>query len=149
MSASDAGYRLDWISWVIRVLAWDGLLPFLIELVPTGIRELNLGVVAVNLTAVFVLVVALLVRTLAGMAYIRSNCCNDLTKSLQIVVFFIGIIWLMPLDLAMILCPVNQHFETFDDVVLFVLAYTGYVIMMVIAMYPGRSRVFLCEEATD
>jgi hypothetical protein len=49
----------------------------------------------------------------------------------------------MPLDLALILYPVGQQFKTVDDVVLFVLAYSGYLLLMVIAMYPGLLSVVI------
>src|ERR1039457_3036252 len=90
--------KLDVTWWLLRVVAWDGLLPVGVVLAASLIALLllnNLGFHAMSiilLTSFILLPVsAFLIRYIAGRRQISRNNCSESTRERQFVVFVFGI----------------------------------------------------------
>lgn len=128
-------------SWLLRLVAWDGLLPVVIWSSPFLIALLlpnKRG--AIELTAIVLPIAALFLRFRAGRRYIAANHCGPILRSLQIGVFCLGILVLFAVDAVMILThvmPKGAMFATTDDLVVWAVLYAIYFTAMAFAMYPG------------
>ncbi len=140
--------KLDVTRWLLRVLAWDGLLPAGVALVASLIALVlpnNLGFHAMSfllLTSFIVLPVsAFLIRYIAGRRHISRNNCSESTRERQFVVFVFGIFILALVEAWLIflhLFPNGGPFFGNRDPHVLATFFTIYIISMVIAMYPGR-----------
>lgn len=138
--------RVNYASWLRRLIAWDGLLPVGILIVPTGIEILfpnNRGLL--EIAAVALPIAALLLRVRAGKHYIASNQCSMAVRRFQYCVFCFGILPLVLVDCFMILShliPKGAALVDDSDLLVLVIFFAIYLSSMAIAMYPGRA---VCE----
>ena len=137
--------------WLLRWLAWDGLLPmsiwaspFLLSWILPNRRA------AIELVAVVLPIVAMLVRFHIGRKIIAANCCRPRTKQLQMVSFCVGLILLVLIDAIMILThimPQGAIVASPADFAVCVIAYSIYAGCMGFSMYPGRDACILNRAA--
>ena len=95
-----------------------------------------------EITAVTLPVAAFLLRARAGWRHITTNKCSDLVQRFQFFVFCIGILPLVLFDCFMILSRLMPHGDpnaTHDELLVLGSAFAAYLVLMAIAMYPGRT----------
>ena len=135
--------QVNYVSWVIRLFAWDGMLPVGIVLAPIGIELLfpnRRGVMEVM--AVTLPVAAFLFRIRAGVRHIASNRCSVVVRGLQYFAFGLAILPLVLFDCVMILShlmPAGALLATAEDLLVWAVFYVIYLLLMAGAMFPGRS----------
>ena len=128
--------------WIFRIVTWDGLLPAAIWLSPLAVQFLipdRRG--AVELTAVFLPVAAVVLRFHAGQKRIWLNHCRPGMQRLQLAALCLGIFLLMFIDAVMILShimPKGAAFAANSDRIIWAVFYLTYVFSMAVAMFPGR-----------
>lgn len=136
--------RVNFGSWLLRLLVWDGALPAAIMCTPAVIKLLlpnNRG--AIEITAVLLPIVAFLVRFRVGKRHINSNSCSRRVQILQLFVFCIGIFVLLFVDAIFVLSHIMpKGVFTVGDFRLGAVAGATYLTVMAIAMYPGRTEVY-------
>ena len=137
--------RLDVRSWLFRLIAWDGVLPVCIVLIPSLISFAIPGRRgAIEITAVVLPIAAFLIRFRAGKRHIDSNNCGEVLRILQLCVFCVGILALVLFDAFVVLSHVIPHqggrIRT-EDLVFLGVVISIYVTSMAFAMYPGRRWV--------
>jgi hypothetical protein len=134
-------HRASISSWLIRLIAWDGVLPVAILSAPFLVRWLipdNRS--AIELTAVVLPLVAFFVRYQVGRRHIASNDCGPVVRRVQVVVLCLGIFVLVLIDAVMVLChvmPKGAAFTTTTDLIVWMVLYAIYLAAMALAMYPG------------
>jgi hypothetical protein len=126
-------------SWMLRIVAWDGMLPAAIWFAPLLIQAVapnRRG--AVELAAVFLPIFAFFIRFRAGNRYISTNNCGPALRGLQFCVFFLAIFVLVLVDAVIMLTHVMPRAAiTVDDLKVFAALYGAYLATMAFAMYPG------------
>jgi hypothetical protein len=132
-------------SWILRVVAWDGILPLLVWMSPGFIKALApKNQRESDALVVMFLVAILFLRFRAGSIYISSNNCTPGIRKLQFVIFCIAISWLLLVDLIMILMnmgpppPVRDPNEPLAIFLILLGFYLAYFMLMLFAMYPGQ-----------
>jgi hypothetical protein len=136
--------RVNFGSWLLRILTWDGLLPASVVLVPTVIESLlpnNRG--AIELAAVAIPIAGFFLRVSAGKRQIASNNCDPACRVLQFCAFFLGILVLTLIDAVVILShvmPQGAAFADETDCIVWAILVAVYLSSMGIAMYPGRTE---------
>jgi hypothetical protein len=138
-----ASGQINFVSWLIRLFAWDGLLPAGMVLAPFGVELLfphNRG--AMEITAVTLPVAAFFLRVRAGARRIGSNRCSVVMRRFQYCAFCFAILPLVLFDCFVILCHLMPEgaFADASDLVVCAIFYVTYVLSMAFAMYPGRSE---------
>jgi hypothetical protein len=145
MMAAKVQYR----SWLLRVTAWDGMLPAFVVVVPSIVELLlpnHRG--AIEFTAVTLPIVAFFTRLVVGQRHIDSNNCSAAFRLIQFWVFFLGVFPLVLIDGALVLSHVMpKGVFTREDSLFFAVLYSVYLVAMIIAMYPGRAESFREETA--
>ena len=130
--------------WLIRLIAWDGVLPAVVWSVPFVIHALMPNCRgAVEICAVVLPIVAFFVRFVMGCRVIDSNHCGTLLRRIQVVVLCIGILPLLLIDVFMVLAnvmPQGAVIATWEDLIVLAVLYTIYFSAMAIAMYPGSGE---------
>jgi hypothetical protein len=134
--------HVNYGSWFLRVLAWDGVLPAFIAFAPTGVEVLfpnHRG--AVEITAVTLPIAAFGLRIRAGKRHIASNRCSEVVRFFQFCAFCLGILPLVLVDCFMILSHLmpGAMFETYTDILICAITVSVYLTLMAVAMYPGRA----------
>jgi hypothetical protein len=137
-----SGRRVDYPAWILNVVAWDGLLPVLIFVVPKALnaavaphRELNEWI------AIMLPLGAFFVRIAVGVRHIRLNGCPGFVRSVQFVAIAVGVLALFLIDCLLILAaelPAGAMFATPVDLLCWAMSYAVYLVSMTVAMYPGR-----------
>ena len=146
------GYkRLDLASWLLRVMAWDGLLPVAVVLAPMAIRLLfprSRG--ATELVAIFLPVIAFIVRYVVGKRCISANSCTPSFQQIQFLLFVLAISALVLIESLVIIA---LHLAAnpaiiFGDVGwwVFGVLLSIYLVSVVIAMYPGARTRYEIRE---
>ena len=137
--------------WIIRLIAWDGLLPALVWLSPYAIRAIIPNHdKAIEAAAILIPIAALFLRFYMGSKYIFSNHCSRSFRKLQVVLFCLGIFLLLLIDSLMILSTIlpkmpQGHPVHFREMILIAGAFSVYLLLMFIAMYPGRADIDTIE----
>lgn len=138
-------------SWLIRLIAWDGLLPALVWLSPHAIRAIIPNHdKAIEAAAILIPIAALFLRFYMGSQYIYSNHCSRSFRRLQVVLFCLGIFLLLLIDVLLILSTILPkmppgHPVHFKEMVLFTGVFAVYLLLMIIAMYPGPADIDTIE----
>ena len=144
-----ACYRISFRSWLLRVVAWDGVLPLVLLGLPHGIHFLFPEAAgAIEILGVLLPIAAFFTRLVVGFRHIRENHCPALLQQLQYVVLFLGILGLVMFDAVMILqlnLP-QGAMQPGDLLVLFGIVFAIYLPCMILAMYPGREAVARTEQ---
>jgi hypothetical protein len=137
--------RVNYGSWLRRLIAWDGLLPVGIAIVPTGIEILlpnRRG--AIEVAAVILPITAFFLRVRAGKHQIGSNQCSTAIRRIQFCALCFGILPLALIDCVIVLShvmPKGAMFEAIfgEDTDWLVLTVpVVYLTSMAVAMYPGQ-----------
>jgi hypothetical protein len=135
--------RIDYWTWFVRLMTWDGVLPLVLGLVPlaVGVAIPNCRG-AMETTAVALPVAAFLMRSWAGLWFIRTNNCCAKTREFQGVAFAIALFLLLFFDAISILAhvmPSGAVFATWLGFFVFMALFQAmYLGLMAIALYPGR-----------
>jgi hypothetical protein len=133
--------RVNYRSWLLRVLTWDTLLPACVGLIPHVVELLfpdHRGVMEV--VSVTLPIVAFFLRFHAGKRQIESNRCSEAVRGFQFFIFTLGILPLVLVDCFMILShlmPEGALFATKTDLLVWTSFFVIYLTSMVVAMYPG------------
>jgi hypothetical protein len=131
-----AAGRVTYGSWLLELVAWDGILPVFVVLVPTVIELLfpnRRG--ALEVTAITLPIAAFFLRFFVGKRHINSNRCARTVRHFQLVGLCIGILVLLMIDSLVILAhemPKGALFATDTDL----LAWT-----VLITAFNGRCHV--------
>jgi hypothetical protein len=127
-------------AWFGKVLAWDGLMPLGVLLVPRGLTlVLPPDSRIIDIIAVILPIVAFSLRIHVGRRHIAANYCGTVARGFQYVVFSFGILVLVPIDCLTVLSPVlpGGLFANPQDAEITVIMFSIYLTSMIIAMYPG------------
>lgn len=135
------------MNWFLRVLTWDGLLPAVVWAVPVLLMSvLPDGELLVLTLGVILPIVALIVRFYVGHAMIVRNRCGPWFRKLQVVCLGLGLFVLMCLDsllITLFTLQLDGGNNPEDDwrvqLVIFAMFYLPYLILLAVAMYPGRT----------
>jgi hypothetical protein len=129
--------RVDYRLWFWRVISWDTTLLLLVWSVP-GAIELLLpnNPEAMLVAAVLVPIAAFVFRIYAGRRQIAQNHGTQFMRTVQFIVFLVGIFMLMMIDcILIVLCEVGLSFV--ERAAVYLVASPTYLAPMAIAMYPG------------
>jgi len=136
--------RIEWGSWLLTIISWDGLLPPTILLVPYLV-----GVFFPNNPNAFVVVGSLLpttgfvARFVVGRRHILSNHCGIWVRRVQSCFLYLGLLALAMIDAVVIifhLMPAWAACAATPDYILWAVLASIYLTSMIIAMYPGRTK---------
>jgi hypothetical protein len=136
--------RVNYRSWLLRILTWDTVLPVAVVFIPNGIALLfpnRRGILEV--TSVVLPVGAFLLRLVAGKRQIALNRCSEIVRKFQFCIFFLGILPLVLIDCVVILShlmPDGALFATNTDRLVWTVLIAIYLVSMAVAMYPGSAR---------
>jgi len=128
-----------------RLIAWDGMLPAGIVIVPAGIEILlpnHRG--AIEIAAVILPITAFFLRVRAGKHHIASNRCSVAVRRFQFCVFCFAVFPLVLIDCFLVLShlmPKGALFQADTDLVVWVILFAVYLTSMAVAMYPGRDTI--------
>jgi hypothetical protein len=134
--------RVNYGTWLLKLIAWDGALPIFIILVPTFVDLLfpnRRG--AIEAAAVMVPIAAFFLRFFVGKRHINSNRCGRVIRKLQLVALCIGIFVLLMIDSLLILAhEMNRKamFVAGADLIPLSIPFAIYLTLMAIALYPGK-----------
>jgi hypothetical protein len=132
--------RVNYRSWLLTVLTWDGVLPACVALIPAGIKLIlpnNRGIIEV--ISVTLPIAAFLLRFRAGKRRIDTNGCSEAVRIVQMCIFVLGILALVLVDCFLILTNVMPQGAEMSLVVSVALL-APYLAIMAVAMYPGHER---------
>lgn len=134
-----------WKLWLTRVFRWDGVLPVVILLVPFVLRFLfpnQRG--AIELASIILPIGGFVIRFLVGCHFINTNHCHSAFQTLQTCILVIGLGIMTLLDCIIILSvlmPQGALMVNAKDIAIWVSLYGTYLLLMIIAMYPGRAPI--------
>ncbi len=134
--------RVNHGAWLLKLIAWDGLLPAIVILVPLVARQIA-AQRAVEFLAIALPIAAFLLRLFAGRRHIDSNQCSPLFRRVQFIFFYIAIFVLLMIDSLMILAhemPPGAMFASAVDFLIWAVLFALYLTCMAVAMYPGRTE---------
>jgi len=139
--------RINYRSWLWRVIALDGLLPLVMWSAPIIVcwlvedDEGDGQEASLAMTAIFLSLGALCLRFWHGTKHIGSNHCGKNFRAVQFLCFIAGIAFLWLTDMLAISCydVWKESFDSVQEVIVFLsIWYAIYLPFMVVAMYPGR-----------
>lgn len=134
-----------WKLWISRVFRWDGLLPVAILLIPLALRLLFPNQRwAIELASILLPVCGFVIRFVVGCHFIGTNHCGDTFRALQSICLVIGLGKMALLDCVIILSilmPQGALMMNARDIAISVGLYGLYLLLMIVAMYPGRAPV--------
>jgi hypothetical protein len=134
--------RLNLRVWLQRVLGWDGLLPLANAFVAATIRFVIPKHEQLAVAVVTGLPLAtLFLRAHMGNRHINSNHCSEAVRVFQHWVLAVGILLLFFVDVLLItqaLLPQGLALLKNDDWISLGCVFAAYLILMTLAMYPGR-----------
>ena len=128
--------------WALRILAWDGLLPAVLLVVPFLVRatfpQLPNAIVFI---AVVLPIAALFLRLYAGCCHIAANHCGPILRHIQSASLMMGIFALMLIDAVLIGLqgmPGKPIWRDPNELRMLTGIYAFYVACMAITLYPGN-----------
>jgi len=136
--------RINYGSWLLKVAAWDAMLPCFVATIPFALKWLfpeHRGVV--EFASVVLAILAFLIRLTVGVRHIRSNYCSAFVRRLQVAVLCMGIMPLVLLECILALAALGPGDPMFgpDTQSIVVTMITIYLTCMFIAMYPGSAPI--------
>jgi hypothetical protein len=135
-----AGTRINYISWLLRVVAWDGILPLVVWVAPYVLKVIvpnreEPRMLAVILTAICVF----LLRWVMGVRHIEANRCSPAARQIQYFCFFAGLVVMLLTDaFALAMHDMLQPVDMIGMLIVLSLPFSIYLTLMTAAMYPGR-----------
>jgi hypothetical protein len=145
--------RVNYRSWLLRILTWDTILPVAVAFVPTAIALFlpnRRGVM--EIASVTLPIAAFLLRLRIGKRQIDSNRCSVAVRKFQFCVFFVGILPLVLIDCVIILShlmPNGALFATSGDLLVWAILAAIYLASMTVAMYPGSAGAANDQHESD
>lgn len=146
-STSDSSpTRINYRAWLLRVLAWDGVLPLLLWLSPFVVRLILPGIKdeAGVLLAVPLPICLFFLRIWVGAKHVDANHCGPKFRVVQYYCFLFGILLLLFVD-ALLLALHGElagnlagYLELLQDLSIPLAIYLS---LMAVAMYPGREPI--------
>lgn len=133
--------RTSYLSWFLRTVAWDGLLPVVVIVVPYAVEWLfpnRRGLIEV--TGVVLPIAAFFLRIHTGRKQIALNRCSPGVRLFQFCVFCLGIFPLIAIDSLLALShvmPQGALFQNRTDLIVWTVLIGIYLAAMTVAMYPG------------
>jgi len=137
------------LTWLLRVLTWDGLLPVVVWAIPLIVAKsaLPISEPAIVLLASLLPIAALIVRFFVGHRMIQANACGTGFRRVQVTCLCVGLFVLMLLDCLLITLfslefgggPGVPEEEWLAQVVIIAIFYLPYLALLSVAMYPGRA----------
>lgn len=134
--------------WLVRVAAWDGMLPVVVWSLPLVVLQLFPGRRGpVELLGVMLPITAFLIRFFVGVRAIRTNRCGRLVRGLQGIALWAGLFLLLIVDTLQILRLVMPPgaFKDRESLIGFAVFYSIYIVCMAFAMFPGREPAMTTE----
>lgn len=136
--------RIDYFSWFIRVLAWDGFMPVVIIVTPFLVQKYfpnNRN--AVEFTGIMLPLVGFIFRFFAGWIHIFSNHCGRVFRALQFGVLCFGLLSIIIIDTIFVLFHGREKdaFVSSADYLTCAGLYLIYLTSMIFAMYPGKTEI--------
>ena len=128
--------------WLLRLAAWDGMLPAVVWSLPLVAMKLLPGRRGpVELLGVVLPITAFLIRFFVGVRAIRSNHCGRIFRGLQGISLWAGLFLLLIIDTLQILRLVMPPgaFKDRESLIGLLVFYSIYIVCMAFAMYPGRA----------
>jgi len=136
--------RIDYGTWLLKFVAWDGVLPAVVLLVPIVVEVLFPNCRdAMAITAVALPIAVFLFRFFVAKRHICSNRCSALVRRVQLVALCVAIFVLLLIDSLMIVAreaPKGALFQTETDVVTWAALIVIYLLCMAFAMFPGPAN---------
>ena len=133
---------VDLLLWITRVVAWDGILPITVSVISTGIAVLFPRNPAIQaFTMIFLPIAAFFYRYRVGAEQIRTNHCGRWLRGIQFSSLGLAIFCFLFFDCMIVLMaflPNNGRIFTTEDVHVFTIMAGFYLVLVTIAMYPGR-----------
>ena len=124
--------------WLHRVLAWDGVLPLSVVLLPAGVGAVMPNRVdAIFSVAVAIPIAALLIRYAIGRRTIASNRVGPVVRACQYCVFTAAIVVLVFVDFVLILLHLDPPEVQAQLFYALGTMYGLYLVAMSFAMFPG------------
>jgi hypothetical protein len=145
--------RVNYRSWLLRILTWDTILPVAVAFVPTAIALFlpdRRGVM--EIASVTLPIAAFLLRLHIGKRQIDSNRCSVAVRKFQFCVFFVGILPLVLIDCVIVLShlmPNGALFATSGDLLVWAVLAAIYLASMTVAMYPGSAGAANDRDESD
>jgi hypothetical protein len=127
--------------WLRRLLVWDGMLPLAVWGLPRAAGWLLPGERwPIEVLGVALPIAAFLARFLTGLVVVRRHAPGVFNRAARVVVLFVGLFFLLIIDVAMILKLVMPQgaFEQHGDLIGFAVLYGLYVVAMAVATWPGK-----------
>ena len=141
-TAMERSHRHPLMTWLIRFLGWDGLVPAAIWLLPFAVRLLVPKIpLLIEVMAVILPIVAFFLRFKVGVWHISMNRCGRIVRSGQFVALCCAILVLALVDAVIILTNVMPKGAlTRSDLVFLGYIYVFYLSCMIFALYPGLTN---------
>jgi hypothetical protein len=136
--------RVNYRSWLGKLVAWDGIVPIVVLLAPIVVGQLfpnRPG--ALEFTAVSVPIVAFFIRFYVAKRQIYDNRCSNLVRFIQIISLCLAIVLLLLIDTMIILAqqmPPGAMFATMEDIIVWAILISCYSVLMAFSMFPGRTE---------
>jgi hypothetical protein len=137
--------RINYRAWLVRVIAWDGVLPLLLWLSPFLVRLLVPGINkdAGVLLAVPLPICVFFIRIWFGARHIDANRCEKF-RVIQYYCFLFAILVLLFVD-ALLLALHGELDENWAAYLSLLrdlsIPFAVYLALMAVAMYPGREPI--------
>lgn len=134
---------IDFASWLIRLVTWDGVLPFLILIVPSCIEQVFPNRGAIEIAAVVVPISFFFWRIATGCRHIDANNCSPALRRRQVCALILAVFILVFFDALMILShimPKGAFAVNREDLIIIAALASIYVVPISLATYPGRSK---------
>lgn len=129
---------IDYFSWLVRLITWDGIVPIIMLSVPMLVRRFgpqnNDG--ASLIAVVFALIVGIFLRFSFGMRHIKENYCSTIVKCLQRIVLLVMICVLVVFESFLAVVPRGP---VRPEDLMFIGGFGAiYLLVMSSVLYPGR-----------
>jgi len=128
--------------WLLRVAAWDGMLPAVVWSLPlVAVQLFPAQRWPVEVLGVVLPITAFLIRFFVGVGAIRSNHFGRVVRGLQGLSLWTGLFLLLIVDTLQILRLIMPPgaFRDRNSIVSMAVLYGIYVFCMAFAMYPSRA----------
>jgi len=137
--------RIEWGSWLLTIISWDGLLPPFVFLSPylIGLLLPN-NRAAIEIAALVLPISAFLFRFVVGKRRIASNQCGAVVRGVQYCFLGLGIFVLVFVDALLVLAHLVPkgavNWTDWPHCILWAVVASIYLTSMVFAAYPGRTK---------
>lgn len=137
--------------WLWLILAWDGILPFLVVGLPLLVRWAWPAAHGLKeFVCIALPIVAFLFRLGIGLIHISRNRCGPWMRKSQGIVLFFAVFFFVVVDIMLIesqdIAMRGIRLQSSEKLVIAAL-YLGYLMKMAFALYPGKKRLVTAPVA--